>query len=59
MSLESNQISDISSLADNKGLGYDERVDIEMNSLECSDTETVLHIQTLEERGVDVKHDCW
>jgi hypothetical protein len=56
--LDSNQISDISPLVDNPGIETDDDVDITNNQLDCEDPDTLEAIQTLEDRGVLLEHDC-
>jgi hypothetical protein len=45
-------------LVDNTGLDSEDYVYITENSLDCEDPETLSDIEILEERGVDLDHDC-
>ena len=56
VSLGWNQISDISSLVDNTGLGQGDGVDLRNNNLDLSEgSEDLGNIRQLEERGVVVE----
>ena len=53
-----NCISDISPLVDNEGLSGGDWVLISDNPLDCGDPQTSADIEALENRGVDITHDC-
>ena len=55
--LNENQISDISPLVENSGLGEGDEVWLEDNNLDLTEgSEDMEDIETLEERGVKVVH---
>ena len=56
--LSRNEIVDIEPLVGNKGLGKGDNVSIHENSLNCSDPQTLEYIDILEQRGVELLHDC-
>jgi len=54
--LNENQISDISALVENSGLGLGDRVWLENNNLDLGEgSEDMDNIRALEVRGVDVR----
>ena len=55
--LSDNEISDIGPLVDNLGLDDGDHVRMWYNSLEC-DKEDLNDISILEDRGVELDHDC-
>ena len=57
LDLNQNQINDISPLVDNLGIDLGDWVRIMNNALEC-DEEDLDDITTLEERDVNLEHDC-
>ena len=56
--LFANNISDISPLAENTGIDAGDHVAIYDNPIDCSDEATLNTIEILEERGVNLEHDC-
>ena len=58
LDLEGNDITDIGPLVDNLGLGAGEHVRINDNPIDCGGDTTLSHILALEEREVDLDHDC-
>jgi Leucine-rich repeat (LRR) protein len=56
--LSQNNISDISALVSNPGIDSGDDVVIRDNPLDCDDAVTQGYIATLEERGVNLSHDC-
>ncbi len=57
LDLEYNQITDLEPLAENDQL-TDGSLNIAENPLDCEDPDTLAHIQSIEDRGVYVSHDC-
>ena len=56
--LHNNSISDISTLVSNSGINSGDVVYIFDNPLDCDDAATQGCIATIEERGVELHHDC-
>ena len=56
--LSNNRISDIAPLVSNEGVGPQDYVYIDANTLDCEDPTTQDNLAILAERGADVSHDC-
>jgi internalin A len=58
LNLSGNQVTDITALVENEGIGNGDIADITYNPFDCEDAVTLDNIAALEERGVSLEHDC-
>ena len=58
LNLRGNDISDLTPLVENSGLAEWGYVRVEENPIDCEDADTLSHIETLIDRGVELFHPC-
>ena len=58
LDLMGNNITDISPLVANEGIGDRDFIFVNNNPLDCVNATTLGHINTLEQRDVTLIHDC-
>jgi Leucine-rich repeat (LRR) protein len=58
LTLHHNKIVDVEPLLANWGINSGDWLLIEKNSLDCGNLETLDILAALEERGVNIRHDC-